>query len=108
MKINRRQFIKTTSALAAGLTSIGSAFAQSALQQAEDVLLKGAIASKDVPGVIAAVTRSDKTLYEGAFGERVLGQGMPMTMDTVVWLASMTKPIVGVAAMQLVEQGKLS
>lgn len=31
-----------------------------------------------------------------------------MTPDTVFWLASMTKPIVGAAAMQLVEQGKLT
>ena len=31
-----------------------------------------------------------------------------MTLDTVVWIASMTKAITGAAAMQLVERGKLS
>ena len=112
MSIDRRQFIKTTAALAAGTAAgfggASVAFAQSALKQPEDVLFEAAIAAGDVPGVIAAVTSADKTLYEGAFGERVLGQGVPMTMDTVVWLASMTKPIVGVAAMQLVEQGRLN
>ncbi len=112
MTIDRRQFIKTTATLAAasaaGLGVTSNAFAQNTLKQAEDTLLKAAIAAGDVPGAIAAVTTSDKILYEGAFGERVLGQGVPMTMDTVVWLASMTKPIVGAAAMKLVEQGKLS
>src|SRR5213076_548628 len=47
-------------------------------------------------------------LYEGAFGVRALDQTPPMTMDTVFRIASMTKAITSVAAMQLVEQGKLS
>ncbi|HEY5830559.1 MAG TPA: serine hydrolase domain-containing protein, partial [Hyphomicrobiaceae bacterium] len=47
------------------------------------------------------------TLYEGAFGKRVLGEPAAMTLDTVGWIASMTKALTGAAAMQLVEQGKL-
>src|ERR1700719_1966117 len=46
-------------------------------------------------------------LYEGAFGLRRLDQSTPMTLDTVFRIASMTKAITSVAAMQLVEQGKL-
>ena len=46
-------------------------------------------------------------LYEGAFGVRALDQSTPMTLDTVFRIASMTKAITSVAAMQLVEQGKL-
>jgi CubicO group peptidase (beta-lactamase class C family) len=46
-------------------------------------------------------------LYEGAFGLRALDQSTPMTLDTVFRIASMTKAITSVAAMQLVEQGKL-
>ena len=53
------------------------------------------------------MTDASETLYEGAFGLRTQGQPAPMTLDTVMWLASMTKPLVGAAAMQLVEQGKL-
>lgn len=52
-------------------------------------------------------THRDATIYEGAFGQRVLGQSAPMTTDTVVWIASMTKPLTTTAAMQLVERGKL-
>ena len=77
-------------------------------KQSVDALLSNAVATGDVPGVIAAVTSASATLYEGSAGVRVQGQGTPMTQDTVVWLASMTKPIIGAAAMQLVEQGRIA
>ena len=72
-----------------------------------DALLRKAVEAGDVPGVVAAVTTADDTVYQGAFGKRVLGEAAAMDFDTVCWLASMTKPLVGTAAMQLVEQGKL-
>jgi methyl acetate hydrolase len=77
------------------------------LQREADALLDEAVASGDVPGVVAVATDRDGTIYEGGFGERVLGSGVAMTPDTVGWIASMTKALTGTAAMQLVEQGKL-
>ena len=77
------------------------------LKQDADSLLKKATDAGDVPGVVAMATSHDGTLYEGAFGKRVLGQDAPMTTDTVVWIASMTKALTSAAAMQLVERGKL-
>jgi CubicO group peptidase (beta-lactamase class C family) len=77
------------------------------LKENIDVLLKGSVANGDVPGVVATATNRDETIYEGGFGERVLGSGQSMTPDTVLWIASMTKAITGMAAMQQVEQGKL-
>ena len=47
-------------------------------------------------------------LYEGAAGERSAGGTVPMTPDTVGWIASMTKAITSVAALQQVEAGRLS
>ena len=79
-----------------------------ALKSSADALLAAAVANGGLPGVVAAITTRDATVYAAAFGERVLGQGPAMTQDTVMWIASMTKPVTGVAAMQLVEQGKLS
>jgi CubicO group peptidase (beta-lactamase class C family) len=70
-------------------------------------LLKGATDAGDVPGVVAMATDRNSVLYEGAYGKRILGQAAPMTADTVVWIASMTKALTATAAMQLVEQGKL-
>ncbi len=77
------------------------------MKQAIDELLRSAAEAGDVPGVVAVVTDRDGTLYQGAFGKRVLGQDVPMTVDTVAWIASMTKAITATAAMQLVEQGQL-
>jgi methyl acetate hydrolase len=77
------------------------------LHESLDTLLQSGVAKGSVAGVSAAVTGRDAVLYEAAFGERALGGGVPMTVDTVGWIASMTKAITGAAAMQLVEQGKL-
>ena len=92
MGYDRRTFIKTGAALVAG-TATGCATSQSdagALKTSSDALLRGAVDSGDVPGVVAAVTTRDSAIYEGAFGVRVLGQVPAMSMDTVMWIASMT------------------
>ncbi|MBA2677367.1 MAG: beta-lactamase family protein [Ktedonobacteraceae bacterium] len=73
-----------------------------------DAVLRKGVESGDVPGVVAAATDANETIYEGAFGVRALGQPEEMTPDTVVWIASMTKALTGTAAMQLVERGKLA
>src|SRR3989441_4006835 len=73
-----------------------------------DGLLKQAVDAKEVPGVVAMATTDKGLLYEGAFGVRALDQTAAMTPDTVFRIASMTKAIATVAAMQLVEQGKLT
>ncbi|HEY9546081.1 MAG TPA: serine hydrolase domain-containing protein [Solimonas sp.] len=72
-----------------------------------DVVLKQATDAGAVPGVVAMVTDRNKTLYEGAFGRRALDGEAPMTLDTVGLIASMTKALTSVAALQLLEQGKL-
>jgi CubicO group peptidase (beta-lactamase class C family) len=73
-----------------------------------DTMFSQAVASKQMPGIIAAAATDAGTLYEGAFGTREIGKDAPMTVDTVVWIASMTKAITATAAMQLVEKGKLT
>src|SRR5215813_8865098 len=67
-----------------------------------------AVDSKAMPGIVAVAAGDAGTIYEGAFGTRELGKSAPMTLDTVVWIASMTKAITATAAMQLVERGKLA
>ncbi|OLD76799.1 MAG: 1,4-butanediol diacrylate esterase [Candidatus Rokubacteria bacterium 13_1_20CM_4_70_14] len=73
-----------------------------------DRILRQAVESKAMPGVVAVAATDTEVLYEGAFGKRDLGKPAPMTLDSVVWIASMTKAITATAAMQLVERGKLS
>lgn len=73
-----------------------------------DKIVSQAVESKAMPGVVAVAATDKGMLYEGAFGKRELGKEAPMALDTVVWIASMTKAITATAAMQLVETGKLS
>ena len=76
--------------------------------QSVDRIFRDAVESKAMPGIVATAATGAGVLYEGAFGKRELGKDAPMTSDTVVWIASMTKAITGTAAMQLVERGTLS
>ncbi len=64
--------------------------------------------AREIPGVVAIAATAKEVIYQGAFGQRDLSRDEPMTADSVFWLASMTKAITAAAAMQLVEQGKLS
>jgi methyl acetate hydrolase len=73
-----------------------------------DALFSEAVESKKMPGIIAMAATDKGVLYQGAFGRRELGKDAAMTLDTVVWIASMTKAITATAAMQLVERGKLA
>jgi methyl acetate hydrolase len=64
--------------------------------------------AKEIPGVVAVAASGSEVIYQGAFGKRDLGKDDAMTPDSVFWIASMTKAVTSAAAMQLVEQGKLS
>ena len=72
-----------------------------------DKALRDAAEAKEVPGVVAVAASGRETIYERAFGKRDLAKGDRMTLDSVFWIASMTKAITAAAAMQLVERGKL-
>jgi CubicO group peptidase (beta-lactamase class C family) len=72
-----------------------------------DDALARAVSAGEVAGVVAAVTNSDGVTYEGAFGQRSVGGPAPMSLDTLFRIFSMTKPVTTVAALQLVEEGKL-
>jgi methyl acetate hydrolase len=73
-----------------------------------DRVLREKTDAGDIPGVVAMAATSKEVVYQGAFGKRDLSKDTAMTPDSVFWIASMTKAITAAAAMQLVEQGKLS
>jgi methyl acetate hydrolase len=73
-----------------------------------DQVLRQKSEAKEIPGVVAIAATGKDVIYQGAFGQRDLGKDDAMTADSVFWIASMTKAVTGAAAMQLVEQGKLS
>jgi CubicO group peptidase (beta-lactamase class C family) len=71
-----------------------------------DATLRDAVERKDVPGVVALVTDRQRVLYQGAFGVADVATGRALTADAVFRIASMTKVVTSLAAMQLVEQGR--
>ncbi|MGY8676760.1 serine hydrolase domain-containing protein [Bradyrhizobium sp. UFLA05-153] len=73
-----------------------------------DQVLRQKSDAKAIPGVVAVAATGKDVLYEGAFGKRDLSEPDAMTVDSVFWIASMTKAVTAAGAMQLVEQGKLS
>ena len=106
----RREFLTATAAISATAALGGFAkrsFAQGPQPRQIDAVLRRAVEAKEVPGVVAIAANDKGVIYEGAFGTRNLAQGAAMTPDTIFRIASMTKAVTSVAAMQLVEQGKL-
>ncbi|MHC0036378.1 serine hydrolase [Pseudoneobacillus sp. C159] len=61
-----------------------------------------------IPGVAIGIAHNGASIYEKGFGYRNVEKQLPVTMDTVFGIASVTKSFTCVAIMQLQEQGKLS
>ncbi len=66
------------------------------------------VALKRIPGAIIMIRRRGHTAYYERFGVRNVATGAPMTPNTIFTLFSLSKPITSVAAMILVEEGKLA
>ena len=79
--------------------------AGTAQEQVDDVIRSG-IARRKIPAAVGSIADRRKTLYAGAFGVRD-ASGVPVRVDSIFRIASMTKPVTTVAALQLVEQGKV-
>ena len=114
---SRRDVVKTAVSLtAAGAVNLRAAFAHDRVPapidrttvSRIDSMLLAATRAAEVPGVVALATTDDGTIYEGSFGRRRLHDGPTMTRDTVFRVASMVKLMTSVAALQLVEQNRLS
>lgn len=67
-----------------------------------------AAVARGLPGAVAMVADRGGVIGTATVGVRDLAQPAPMSLDTVFWIASMTKPVTTVAALQLVERGKLA
>lgn len=116
--LSRREMMTMTAkaaaagALAASRVAVAGAEPSARLRPGRlgtiDAALRGATEAGELPGVVALAASESGIFYEGVFGRRRLADGAAMTRDTVFRIASMIKPITTVAALQLVEQQKLS
>lgn len=101
--INRRLFVAGGAPAVSNLNALFAAGGSGSV----DETLRSGIAHRKIPAVAGMVADGSKTLYAGAFGKRN-ASGPPLSVDSIFAIASMTKAITSVAALQLVEQGKLS
>jgi CubicO group peptidase (beta-lactamase class C family) len=72
-----------------------------------DAYMRFSVWREERSGYIAMFARDGVPVFSAVAGWKDIATGQPMTMDTPVRIASMTKPITAVAAMVLVQEGKL-
>jgi CubicO group peptidase (beta-lactamase class C family) len=72
-----------------------------------DAYIKNEIATDKIPGALMMIERHGKLGYYANFGVRDPGTKAPMSDDTIFRIYSMSKPVTSVAAMMLVEEGRL-
>jgi CubicO group peptidase (beta-lactamase class C family) len=66
------------------------------------------VATGRLPGAVILIQQHGRVIYQKCFGVRDVTTGVPMTPDTIFALHSMTKPITSLAAMMLIDAGRLS
>jgi CubicO group peptidase (beta-lactamase class C family) len=72
-----------------------------------DAAIQKAVDSGELPGAVVFIARDGQLVYAKSFGWQDREKKIPMSNDSIFRLYSMTKPVVSVAAMILVEEGKL-
>ncbi len=70
--------------------------------------MRDMIAKQEVAGAVTVVVTADRTLHLESTGHADVAAGRAITPDTLFWIASMTKPVTGVAIMMLQDEGKLN
>ncbi|MGA0602554.1 serine hydrolase domain-containing protein [Caulobacter sp. KR2-114] len=108
--------------LSAGLTALALALAGPAAARSKavttldgrrlspvqvDADVRELMASNAVVGLDVALIRDGQVVYARAFGERNVEQGLPMTPQTVIYGASLTKATFAYLVMQLVQEGRI-
>ena len=113
-RLSRREALLRTAGLAAaGLMPLAplpgfTASVRKPVQSGEiDAALRAKIAAREIPGIVAMAANETSVVYERAFGLRNMATTTSMSSDTVFRIASMVKLLTSVAALQLVERGKL-
>jgi CubicO group peptidase (beta-lactamase class C family) len=70
--------------------------------------MQGEVNAKRVPGAIVMVVRQGKVAYYEQVGQQDTVTQRPMARDSLFRIYSMTKPMVSVATMMMVEEGKIT
>ena len=82
-------------------------FSRAALERFGDDV-RNEVATGKIPGAVLLIQQHGKPVYLESFGVRDPGSSQPMTPDTIFQIYSMSKAVTSVAAMMLVDDGKLA
>jgi CubicO group peptidase (beta-lactamase class C family) len=85
----------------------GAELSREKLSQIDD-FINGEIAAGRIPGATVLIQRHGKPVYFKCFGMRDVGKGTPMTPDAIFPIHSVTKTITSIAAMMLIDRGKIA
>ncbi|WNO04441.1 serine hydrolase domain-containing protein [Rhodoferax mekongensis] len=86
--------------------TLSPGFHAPALRNLEQVL-QAEVDKGRLPGAVALVARHGQIVLHSAIGQQNPAGGTPMAVDSIFRIYSMTKPLVSVAIMQLLERGQL-
>lgn len=70
--------------------------------------MKQMIQQQEVPGAVTAVVTREGVTHLASVGYAEAGRKRKLRQDSIFWIASMTKPIIGVSILMLEDAGKLS
>jgi CubicO group peptidase (beta-lactamase class C family) len=73
-----------------------------------DDFINGEVAAGRIPGANVLIQHHGKPVYFKSFGKQDVGTGTPITADSIFPIHSLTKTITSVAAMMLVDRGKIA
>ena len=96
----------TVSDASKNLSTEKSGFDARALQRL-DTVIQNEVDCGNVPGAVILLSRGDRIGHQKAYGKQRPDDSAPMSIDSIFRIYSMTKPIISVAIMMLVEQGRL-
>lgn len=88
------------------MSETGSGMSQERLERLSETL-QGYVERSEIAGIVALIHRHGEEAYSGTFGWQDKEAQIPIKRDTIFRIMSMTKPVIAVAILTLVEQGRI-